>query len=317
MIIALNSKMMKKLYKALKELFSKQNDFFQLAKKGKRITHIALAIPMLVVLFFAGFIVSGLIFYPIISKFFEVNEVWFSFYSLFVSFGFVIIFVWIWVRFFEERSFITLGFNLNGALKKYLKGFFVGALMLIIVIGLMSIIGNVEILDNSEPFGINGLGIISLLLLGYMVQGAAEEIIARGWQFQVIGARYKPWLGAVISSVIFALLHGFNSGINLLALINLALFAFLLIFMILHDKSIWSACGWHTAWNWTMENVFGLKVSGTEGIVSVFKFKTEGPTIITGGDFGPEASILTSIVLIGGMIYILVVSKNKSKTNET
>ncbi len=316
-MVDLKSKMMKKLYIALKELFSQQNEFFQLAKKGKRITHIALAIPMLLVLFFAGFVVSGLIFYPIIDRFFEVNEAWFSFYNLFVSFGFVIVFLWIWVRFFEERSFITLGFNLKGALKKYLKGFFVGILMLVIVIGLMSVIGTVRILDNPEPFGINGLGIVLLLLLGYIVQGASEEIIARGWQFQVIGARYKPWLGAVISSVIFALLHGLNAGINLLALINLALFAFLLIFMILHDKSIWAACGWHTAWNWTMENVFGLKVSGTEGIVSVFKFRTEGPSIITGGDFGPEASILTSIVLIGGMIYILVVSKNKSKINET
>jgi len=112
--------------------------------------------------------------------------------------------------------------------------------------------------------------------------------------------------------VLFALLHGFNAGVSVFAIVNLLLFSFLLILLILHHKSIWAACGWHTAWNWAMENIFGLKVSGAEGGDSVLDLTTNGLKIITGGDFGPEASIFTTLVLIGGMIYILVAAKNKS-----
>ena len=91
------------------------------------------------------------------------------------------------------------------------------------------------------------------------------------------------------------------------------MFAVLLIIFILYDRSIWAACGWHTAWNWTMENIFGLKVSGTEGIVSVFKFSTQGPDYITGGNFGPEGSILSSIVLLAGIFVLLILESRKIK----
>jgi membrane protease YdiL (CAAX protease family) len=301
------------LFKTLKNLFAPDNKFIDLARSGKRITHIAVAIPFIIVFIIVGGIISYIPGQFLLADKLDPSEAFISFYNLFVSFGITIVLVWLWVKFFEKRSFKTLGFTSQGALKKYLKGFFVGLLMLSIVMVLISIFGKVQIVENPDPFNLRVLGIIGLLLIGYMVQGAAEEILARGWQFQVIAARYKPWLGAIISSVMFALLHGFNSGISPIALVNLFLFAILLLLFILQDRSIWAACGWHTSWNWALENIFGLKVSGSEGIVSIFKFSTQGPNYITGGDFGPEGSILTSFVLIGGMIFILIFEARKNK----
>lgn len=300
------------LLRSLRNLFSPNNEFVNLARSGKRITHIAIAIPFIIVFLIVGGIISFIPGQFLVDKL-DPGEAFISFYNLFISFGITIVLVALWVRFFEKRSFRTLGFTAHGALKKYVKGFFAGLLMLSIVIGLISLFGKVDIVENPNPFNFKVLGIIGLFLIGYMVQGAGEEILARGWQFQVIAARHKPWIGAVISSIMFALLHGFNSGISVIALINLFLFAVLLLFFILHDRSIWAACGWHTSWNWALENIFGLKVSGSEGIVSVFKFSTQGPNYITGGDFGPEGSILTSLVLIGGMIFILIFEARKVK----
>ena len=196
-----------------------------------------------------------------------------------------------------------------------MTGFLSGFVMLGVVVGLMALFGVIGFKEKVEPFSIDFFGVMMLLLLGYIVQGAAEEVMARGWQFQVIGARYKPWLGAVISSVIFASLHGLNPGVSVLAVVNLLLFAFLLIFIILNDGSIWAACGWHTAWNWTMENIYGLKVSGTEGGASVLGLTAEGSNYITGGGFGPEGSIFTTIVLLAGMIVILILESKKIKSS--
>jgi membrane protease YdiL (CAAX protease family) len=194
-----------------------------------------------------------------------------------------------------------------------MSGFLSGFIMLGVVVGLMTLLGVVGFKVNAESFSIDLFKVMIILLLGYIVQGAAEEVMARGWQFQVIGARYKPWLGAVISSLMFAFLHGSNNGVTPLAIVNLLLFSFLLILMILHHKSIWAACGWHTAWNWTMENIYGLKVSGSEGAGSVLNLTTEGPDYLTGGGFGPEGSVITSIVLIAGMIIVLI--RYSKKTN--
>ncbi len=305
---------MNTLVKSLKSLFSPHNDFIALANTGKRLTHIAIAIPFVFVFIVVANIIA---FFPgqlLVDKL-NPGDAFIAFYNLFVSFGITIVLIGLWVKFFEKRSFRSLGFTANGALKKYLIGFFSGLAMLGIVVLLIAVFGKVSLVNNPTPFNVNVLGIITLLLLGYMVQGAAEEVLVRGWQFQVIAARYKPWLGAVISSAMFALLHGFNSGISGIALINLFLFAILLILFILYNRSIWAACGWHTAWNWAMENVFGLKVSGSEGLVSIFKFTTEGPDYITGGDFGPEGSVLTSMVLVVGMIILLILESQKQKKN--
>lgn len=305
---------MKIILETIRNLFSSDNEFFAMAKTGKRITHIAIAIPMIIVFLLGGMIISeGLIFQLILQNP-DLSRPLSDFYSLFISFGTVIFCVWLWVKFFEKRSFRTLGLQSKNAFKKYISGFYTGFIMLAIVIGLMTLFGVIGAQEKTEAFSIDFLGIMLLLLLGYIVQGAAEEIIARGWQFQVIGARYRPWLGAVISSVLFALLHGLNAGINLLAIVNLLLFAFLLILFILRDKSIWTACGWHTAWNWSMENIYGLKVSGNEGNGSILNLSTEGSKYITGGDFGPEGSILTTIVLFAGMVILLIIESKKIKS---
>jgi len=58
------------------------------------------------------------------------------------------------------------------------------------------------------------------------VQGPAEEVLFRGWLLPVIGARYLPWIGVLVSSLIFSLAHaGSMSYAPLvpLALLNLFL----------------------------------------------------------------------------------------------
>jgi len=302
---------MKILIDSIKSLFNQDNDFFNLAKSGKRITHIAIAIPILIV-FLLGGVILGQIIYQLVIQNLDLPDFWIEFYGLGISFGFVILMLWLWVRFFEKRSLLTLGLVKGKILKKYFIGFFSGFLMLSIVIGLMAIFGTIGINQDHEPFKIQFLGVMFVLLLGYVVQGGTEELIARGWQFQVIGARYRPWLGLVISSFIFALLHGMNPGVSILAFINLFLFAILLTIFILYFKSLWAACGWHTAWNWSMENIYGLKVSGTEGKGSILNLTADGPHYLTGGGFGPEGSILTTVVLVSGIIILIWINAKKS-----
>jgi len=287
------------------ELFSTENEFFKLTKDSKRITHISLSSFILPIIFIvAAGLLTQFVFAPLF--FGEPKEAakWArEVFGLFVMFGSVIVLIFLWVKFFEGRSVLTLGFTKNGALKKYLSGFALGILMNTIVVGIMAILGSIEITEESDNLiGISAISIVLIFLLGFLVQGAAEEILSRGWMFQVIGSRYKPWLGVLITTIFFSAIHLGNSGINPVSVFNLLLFSLLMILFVMKDGSLWSACAWHSAWNWSLGNFYGLSVSGSGEKVSIFDLNATGNELISGGGFGPEGSLVTTFVLIVAII---------------
>ena len=178
-------------------LFSPENEFFTLTKSAKRLTHISLSSFILPVVFL---IIAGaltqFVFAPLTIGNSGEAPPWIrQVFGLFVLFGMVIILILLWVKFFEGREVYTLGFTKTGWLKYYLQGFGTGVLMVTVVVGIIAIFGNIEIApESSNITGIDSFTIVLIFLGGFIVQGAAEEILSRGWMMQVIGARYKPWL---------------------------------------------------------------------------------------------------------------------------
>jgi membrane protease YdiL (CAAX protease family) len=302
--------MLNKLYKIL----NPENEFFTLATNAKRLPHIGFSSLLLPLMF----ILLAAIFSQILIMMLTLGDpdraglLASELFILIGLFSLSIAALWLWMQIYEERSFWTVGLTKSGWFKKYLSGFGLGILMLGCTIGMMAIWGGIQFeADSLMPTGEDAILPVILFLFGFIIQGGSEEILIRGWQFQVISVRYKPWIGAVVSSLVFALLHGLNNGINAIAILNLLFFSALLILIVLKDGNLWSACGWHSSWNWAMGSVLGLDVSGNHSRGGVFvDLKTAGPEILSGGEFGPEASIVTSIVLLAGILLVLF-SKRK------
>jgi hypothetical protein len=61
---------------------------------------------------------------------------------------------------------------------------------------------------------------------------------------------------------------------------------------------LWLPIGIHIGWNFAEGSLFGTAVSGGQLGGSVIVGKLSGPDILTGGRFGPEASIVTIVVLL-------------------
>ena len=303
----------------LTDLFNPNNSFFQLAKNSKRLTHISLSsfILPLVFLAIAGAL-TQFVLAPIILGDRSQWPTWIrQVFGLYFMFGTGIIVIFLWVKFFEGRSIVSLGFVKTQALKKYMTGFLTGVLMNSAVIGIISLLGGIELAENSQNItGIDSLYIVLIFLTGFIIQGASEEILSRGWMMQTIGARYKPWLGVLISTIIFSVLHLGNAGIDPFSVFNLILFSLFMAFLVLKDGSLWSACAWHSSWNWMLGNFYGLSVSGTGEKVSVFDLNSVGNELISGGGFGPEGSIITTIILLIGIIVLakIIVSKSRVAT---
>jgi membrane protease YdiL (CAAX protease family) len=298
-------------------LFSSNNQFFQLTKDSKRLTHISLSSFIMPVIFLviAG-ILTQFVFAPLTIGERGDSLPWVrDIFGLFVMFGTVSILVFMWVRFFEGRPVYTLGFPKTGAVKKYLSGFITGILMNSAVVAIMAILGSIEIAEESFNItGFNAISIVLLFLLGFVVQGASEEILSRGWMLQVIGKRSTPLLGVIISTIFFTLVHLGNSGVNIPSILNLILVSILLCLFVMNGGSLWFACAWHSSWNWIMGNVYGLSVSGSGEKVTILDLNTTGNELISGGGFGPEGSLVTTFVIIVGIVIYVVKIINKHNT---
>lgn len=218
-----------------------------------------------------------------------------------VSFGALIALVWLWARLYEKRPFATLGFERRGALLQYGRGLLIGVLAFGGSVGLMALFGYVapEVGDPARV-GLAALaGVLLIFFPGWLVQGAAEEVLTRGWMLPVLGARYRPWAGILLSSVFFAVMHGLNPNLSALALVNLTLYGLFAALYALREESLWGICAFHSVWNWAQGNLFGLAVSGQDtGVGTLFDLMETGPDWFTGGAFGPEGGLAVTLVLV-------------------
>lgn len=217
-----------------------------------------------------------------------------------------------WAFLFERRSPATLGFN--SKIAGYLRGLLVGGLSLAAVVGVIFAAGGYKA-AGALSFGLlvpAALTPFLALFGGYMIQGAAEETMLRGWLMPLIASRHGLIAAVIVSAGFFALLHAGNidpSKELALGLFNLFLFAVLLSLYAIKEGSLWGVCAFHTAWNALLGTGFGLEVSGQKvaiaPIVVGLTPVSSAPWWLTGGAFGPEASVATTVVLAGGSAYLI------------
>jgi membrane protease YdiL (CAAX protease family) len=306
-----------------------ESKLFDFARQGQRLTHIGLVIPLSFVFALISqlgviplFILMGSI-YQMSATGLSMEGVpaleagfWMSLQLIF-SFTLIYVILWAWLKFFEKRSFWTLGYEAKNSLVRYGRGFLFGMLMFGGSVGILAMFGSVSF-ETGDPTqqGLAALGGVALVLIGWVVQGAAEEVLIRGWALPVIGARSKPWIGLLFSSLIFALLHGLNPGLSAIALVNLALFGVFAGLYAMREGSIWGISALHSVWNWVQGNFFGFEVSGTKaGGGTLFNLMETGADWLTGGTFGPEGGLAVTLVLAIG-IAVIVLWKSKETTHE-
>jgi membrane protease YdiL (CAAX protease family) len=217
--------------------------------------------------------------------------------------------LWAWLRWSSKRRFRSLGLEKQGALRKALRGALIATLMMAATAGLAIIPG------ASINRGAFGIGILSLL--GYLVQGPAEEVLFRGWLLPVIGSRYRPWIGVVVSSLVFSLAHSGTHGITLLGFSNLFLFGAFASVYALAEGGLWGIGVWHAVWNWALGDVLGFAVDGSPHRGLLVSIHATGPDVISGGAFGLEGGLACTTVFLIAIGVTLAFTRRQAGSTET
>jgi membrane protease YdiL (CAAX protease family) len=154
--------------------------------------------------------------------------------------------------------------------------------------------------DGWEASGALGRGFLFVLAVA-----VREEILYRGLLFRLLSKIVGTWGALLLSAAWFGASHATAPGATFIGLSGVALAGVLLGAAYAVTGRLWLPIGLHLGWNFAEGPLFGTLVSGVDIGPSLIQGELSGPTILTGGDFGPEASIVTVLVVLAAATYLL------------
>jgi hypothetical protein len=152
----------------------------------------------------------------------------------------------------------------------------------------------------NEPGSLGTFLFITVLLAA---GAAGEELFFRGYGFQVLLNAIGPYATVIPVGIVFALLHSENPNASWFGVANTAGFGILFGYAFLRSRDLWLPIGLHFGWNFTLP-LFGTAVSGLKMNVTGYALTWSAGKWWSGGEYGPEASVLTSAVIFAMAVYL-------------
>lgn len=178
-----------------------------------------------------------------------------------------------------------------------------GFALISIVIGILWLAGSYRV-TGTDP----GVDWLSLVLVFGLAAGISEEIVFRGVLFRMIEEGLGTWVALACSAAFFGVVHGGNPNATTWTTLAIAIDAGVLFALLYHvTRSLWVCIGLHAAWNATEGAFYGASVSGLPPN-GWLQSELTGPEWLSGGAFGPEASVVTMLVCLAVSIALAIVA---------
>jgi membrane protease YdiL (CAAX protease family) len=211
---------------------------------------------------------------------------------------------WAVMRFVAGRRLPELA--LAGALREIGIGAAIGAGFLVVSVGAIAALGGYRLTFDGAA-GLRALPELVAVTIGGAI---TEELLFRGLALQAIERLGGRWVALGATAALFGLVHGANPGASVWSSAAIAVEAGgLLGAAFLWRRSLWLCFALHATWN-GLEQAIGIPVSGhvDPGLMLT---QVSGPTALTGGDFGLEASVVTVVISLAITAGILVAGRRR------
>lgn len=215
----------------------------------------------------------------------------------------ILIASYITLRWIDKRPYELLGLNFSlYGIYEFLIGCATGFSNLIVIVLFLTLLGYLEI----TWAGINSLVMQTIFIYALVFAGGAaiEELINRGYIFQVLYEGTRMWIAVFTTSIIFSIVHMFNQHWSMAGALFLFIHGLLYAVVYLKTRSLWTSIGVHWSWNFIQGPILGIPVSGSAITKSLFNAQTHGMDIFSGGQFGVEGSIFSSLISLGFVVFV-------------
>ncbi len=209
------------------------------------------------------------------------------------------------LRFVDHRPPALLGLGLAPDWwREALIGLGAGVALVSAEAAVLVVTGGVRIQVAADPGA--GLAALPRCAALFTVAGAMEELLFRGYPLQVLAEGTRRWLAAVVLCVLFALGHLGNPDIGPLPVVNIFLLGLLLAAAYLSTRRLWLPIALHLSWNLAQSWLWGFDVSGITLPDTLLVAVPIGPEALTGGGFGLEGSLLTTLTVAATLAWLMV-----------
>jgi len=206
--------------------------------------------------------------------------------------------VWLFQKFVNRESFTSIGLEFSGYKDDFVSGLLLGVGLIVLGFGTLYIFNFLSVASIQFSL-IDQLFYLSL----FAVVSLNEEIAIRGYILQNLSSSFNKYIALVLSSLVFMIMHIGNPNMSAVPLFNLFLAGLLLGVYCIHKNNLWFPIGAHITWNYFQGPVLGFEVSGND-VDSIFIQSLNGSELITGGEFGFEGSIILTVLMIIGIVYL-------------
>ena len=213
-----------------------------------------------------------------------------------LRFGFLMVVTWICLR-LRKEPLSSIGFELDRRWARQLgAGSLLGITSALLATAMIWATGGVRFeLDPARSLATLAHGAYVFVFVALF-----EETLFRGFVFQRLVAGAGAWVALIVLGLLFATSHWGNPDMHgatlAWATVELFLGAVLLGLAYLRTRSLALPIGIHFGWNWALGNVLGFGVSGFEQAGWLQPLLLDRPEWMTGGRFGPEASVFAVVV---------------------
>ena len=211
------------------------------------------------------------------------------------------------LRIVDHRAFRSVGLSFHQRLGlEWAQGVLISVFMISAVFVVEYVSGYAHVTWRGQNLGSIASGLL-FMLLAFLWFGFGEELLFRGYGFQTLIEGTNQYIAIIVLSVGFGYAHIINPNVTLLSTVNTVIAGVWLSVAYLKTRTLWFPTALHATWNFFQGYVYSFPVSGLNlGERSLFSLRQTGPDWITGGAYGPEGGILSTLVLVLGTVYIVL-----------
>ena len=208
------------------------------------------------------------------------------------------------LRFFDRRppALLGLGFS-RGWLRELVLGLVAGLVATGLVVLVLVVTGSVSL--ALSPDLRSSLGALPFFLVIFTLAAAVEEFIFRGYPLQAFAEGSRRWIAGVLLCLPFTLGHAGNPDVTIIGIANIFLASIILVILYFQTRRLWLPISIHLSWNLAQSWLWGFDVSGIKIENQLFVTTPTGSDLLTGGEFGLEGSILSTVLFIAVVVWFL------------
>jgi len=131
-----------------------------------------------------------------------------------------------------------------------------------------------------------------------------EDFLYRGYLLFTLTTGIGFWPAAIVTSLLMGGMHYFNPAGHGLGPVAATSYCLVTCLILRRTGDLWMLLGIHLAWDWGESYFYGLQDAGFPAVGHLFHARIHGSILLTGGAFGPEASIFNLVLLaLWGVIF--------------